>query len=321
MKSPNLFKVDGTGRITHAARIAKDYGTARWEVVPRKGLIDTINDIECAVFCHDSLTNWDCWTREMEPTIDEEEFHRAERLDIAHDLIEAITRFPRFVTPGGTVIVGGLEFIKKNKPKGCKTPYQHVVCLLPDLGYNGSLQYFTRYILWLGSETGNTDSARALTDAVVKLADAAKECGIDELETVEDFRIQAQKRLDEFTNAVADPTQDNRQADATTAPRTDITTPTNATPPPVNIKARANVIELVDKFRAGDLDTDIGVAIKKRKTLSSFFDYCGNMPVYTNSQGIPQTVNDCVPGGEDQLGDWLHTRSQEKHAAKKYSKE
>ena len=89
-----------------------------------------------------------------------------------------------------------------------------------------------------------------------------------------------------------------------------------STPPqPTNETARRAVLDLWDDFNEGKLDAQIpgGVRVRNCRT---FLEYCGNLGAYKRQTPDGEeivTVNDCLPGGEEQLKDWLHTRSQAKY--------
>jgi len=72
---------------------------------------------------------------------------------------------------------------------------------------------------------------------------------------------------------------------------------------------------LYDDFMARKLDRQLP-EMKGRHTKKKFIDLCGEMEAYKTFNGTIVTVNECLPGGANQLHDLVHARDQEKHAAK-----
>lgn len=84
---------------------------------------------------------------------------------------------------------------------------------------------------------------------------------------------------------------------------------------PMSTKARAGILKLYDDFMNGKLDNLIPDRTG-RHTQQGFLDWCGEMKAYKTTDGTIVTVNECLPGGLQQLHSLIHTRDQSKHASK-----
>ena len=205
-------------------------------------------------------------------------------------------------------------------------------------GFTRRVAAFNAYVDWVGVHAGCGRAAQGVVLAVDRLAQELKCCGIKELAHIERAAADIISALDELCRALGEAENANAGGagerlkrkieaighDAKTAADAALTTKAAVanlhvdkgnTTPPLNETARAAILKQWDDFKAGKLDKQIDGKIGKR-TCQSFIDWCGNLAAYTKPDGTIMTVNDCLPGGEKQLKDLLHTRSQKKHAAK-----